>query len=235
MSSSAWKSWKLNELSAKSFEEELSNASVIKAQLEESIASFEEEVKLFENQKADLFTSAKEEGFASGKSEGFKLGFEEGYESGKSSAIAEYENSLSIKLNNIEQISNNLKEFLDSLKSSVPTHLSNILKASLKKVLVDVKIESSAHLANLISEEINKLNALYQITLKVNTDDYEEIQNHFTEMFEHRGWKILKDPSLSSGGFLLESDDFHIDGSVERRLVKIFELIDHLGDNRNEQ
>jgi flagellar assembly protein FliH len=159
------------------------------------------------------------------KDEAYQDGFERGRGEGKTSAEAEFFEQVKPQF---EQLTTILKEF-DQLKSEVYTAneqflIQLIFQVSKSILLTELKTDRE-YVKRLTAEIIEKLGAKENIRIKINTADYENI-DQFREFLKTtfpdlKNVQIEPDGSLVLGGVKVETDLSRINASVEAQLNSI--------------
>lgn len=171
-----------------------------------------------------------EEGLIKGHEEGHQQGFEQGLEEGKAEALAQGIELAQSQIGQLETLLNNaLKEFQQPLEET-RDRLEELLQSATKRIVEHVvRRELSEDSAEMIHSELDKvLSSLGEhegrALLTVHPSSLEAIQALAAE--QRLTIKIKTDASLIEGGFILDSHDFYVDGSVESRLNDVLKSLD---------
>lgn len=211
---------------------------------------FDEESVVYEpltaQQLEEIRSAAYEEGFPQGYEEGQQKGYEEGLEKGqkegheqglelgkqegKEQAHSEAIELAQQQLGELEQLLNNaLKEFESPLEGTREL-LENLLLESTKRLAEHViRRELSEDSEALLQEELNKILSTIgesegRALLRVHPTSLEVAQALAVDT--RLQLKIKADESLMEGGFILDSHNFYVDGSVESRLKEALKSLD---------
>ncbi|CUB03009.1 FliH/SctL family protein [Marinomonas fungiae] len=171
-----------------------------------------------------------EEGFAKGQEEGLQQGLEQGHEAGKAEAHTQGIELAQAQVGELETLLNGvLKEFEQPLESS-RDRLEQLLQTATKRIVEHViRRELSEDSSELIHAELEKiLNTLGEnegrAVLLVHPESIQAIEALAAE--QRLTIKIKPDASLMEGGFILDSHDFYVDGTVESRLNEVLKSLD---------
>ena len=118
----------------------------------------------------------------------------------------------------LDEQKNNLNEMFKNIEEDLVESAILITKKVIKKELEN---DSAKVAKSIASALIESLKSMGDITIKVNTDDFKEISEHFNA----DSITIVADEAVSRGGVVLLSNSANIDGTIATRLDKAMELI----------
>lgn len=200
------------------------------------------------SQLEEIRSAAYDEGFIQGEEEGHKKGYEggfskgevDGFEKGHAEGVAagieegrqQAREAAKIQLEQIESIlSNVVSEISHPLETSRQAAENLIYQAMIRMVenvcLHTMQQEGQAILKeqlNRVFDEIGEFEG--RIRMRLNPEDVSVLAELGVQ--ERLALKVEEDPSMVSGGFVLDSKSFHIDGRVEQRLASVYEELRHL-------
>lgn len=190
-----------------------------------------QEIEAMQRQAYDeAFAKGKEEGFTQGYEQGRAQGYEEGLKKGYDENVHRlYEQGLQFA-----EIVETLSEPLNAMDEQVEKELVD-LSIAIAKQLVRREIKSDpGQIVATVREAVNVLPiATQEITLTLHPEDAELVRS-VLQLDEHPvPWKIKEDPLLSRGGCLVDTEQSHVDASVERRLAAVIAQV--LGDERTRE
>ncbi|MDE8603755.1 FliH/SctL family protein [Marinomonas sp. RSW2] len=172
------------------------------------------------------------DGFAKGEVDGFEKGHEEGHllgvEEGKAQARAEAK----IQLATLEALlANVVKEITLPLEES-RTAAENILYQSMTRIIENICLSKMAQDGHQVLKE--QLSRVFdeigeyegRIKLRLHPDDVAILDELGVK--ERLTLQLENDDTLISGGFVIDSKSFHIDGRVEQRLEAVCSELRHL-------
>ncbi|MCZ2723291.1 FliH/SctL family protein [Marinomonas sp. 15G1-11] len=168
------------------------------------------------------------EGLELGKEEGFGIGQKEGFELGHSEAKEQANTQF-------QQIEIQLKTLLDELISplrSTRSAVEKTLYSTIKRLINNiVQLEVSNYATEILKSQLNFIFDSIEdyegkIKLSLNPKDIELLDDY--QIF--KGFNLHLEPleTLMSGGFILESKNFFVDGSIDNRMEKIFTELEQL-------
>lgn len=170
------------------------------------------------------------EGLAKGQEEGHQQGFEQGLEEGKAEALAQGVELAQSQVGELEILLNNaLKEFEQPLEST-RERLEELLQSATKRIVEHVvRRELGEDSEEMIRSELSKVLSTLgehegRASLTVHPSCVEAIEALAAE--QRLTIKVKTDPSLIEGGFVLESNSFYVDGTVESRLKDVLNSLD---------
>lgn len=167
---------------------------------------------------ADGFSKGEVDGFEKGHEEGRVVGFEEGLAQAKADA--------QVKLEHIEQLlANVVKEITQPLEDS-RAGVEHILYQSMTRMIENICLSTMSQDGDRvlktqltkIFDEIGEYEG--RIRLRLHSNDVQVIEE--LGINERLMIQLETDDSLMSGGFVLDSKSFHVDGRVEQRLDAVF-------------
>ena len=167
----------------------------------------------FEDKMILLEKEAYDKGFAQGEKDGFEFG----------------ETKAKKVIENIENLLDDMTRLKGRLVKRYEKEILETVFAIAKKVIhTHMQIEESA-VRNTILEVLNLTTEKRDITLKINPDDFEYVENLRPEIFSrHMNVKsiaITSDPTISRGGCFLETPSGDVDASIETQLDNLHQSL----------
>ncbi len=153
------------------------------------------------------------------KEEGYAAGYEEGVLDGREKALQEAK-SLLDSLNDIVQEGIRIRE------SNLTAMEDDFLKLSLllaDKIVRKTIKDDISWLEPITKEALRQLGTVEEVVIYLSPMDYSLVKEHEDELLVGVRAKISfeRDPALSQGGCLIESENGLIDARLERRLGKL--------------
>jgi flagellar assembly protein FliH len=151
----------------------------------------------------------------------YERGFSEGERAGKEVGEKSLEAILKQYAKGLEELNNLRKEIFTTSEREV-LHLA--LEIARKVVRREVSVDEELILT-LVKVALNRLTEQTAITVRINPKDYQSIQRHRAAHSSagtvNEGVKLLEDPSISRGGYLIETESGIIDARIEEQLREI--------------
>ncbi|MFT2110251.1 FliH/SctL family protein [Marinomonas sp. 2405UD68-3] len=250
----AYERWELPYLQGNNNDKKVA-ASGLLIKTEDATVTYEEVDKdslvyepLTASQLEEIRSAAYEEGFSQGleegrekgreegHSEGHDVGHAEGLDSGKKEGFEVGHNEAREQAHvQFEQVERQLKTIVEELMSPLKetrVSVELILYASIKRFvesITQIEInERSSHILKsqlgLMFDSIEEYGGKIKLTL--NPDDLELLKDY--QVFDAVNLHLESDDSLFLGGFILESKNFFVDGSIENRVKKVFDELELL-------
>ncbi|MFP4521798.1 MAG: FliH/SctL family protein [Fibrobacterota bacterium] len=170
------------------------------------------------------------------KKEIYKRGFIKGKEEGKASAEKKMREETAKE---IDRLSENIKSAFSRLEGERKNLIGSLEKETVEAVkkivsrVIFAEAENSVGLiANSVKAALDYINSNGIINIKVNPDDYntalssKDIWLPVSGVSEH--YRVVKDPSVERGGFLIESDSGNVDASLGTRISGMEKVIDEV-------
>ena len=118
---------------------------------------------------------------------------------------------------------------LEDLDDTVISQLTEVALTVMRLLLKKECATDAAHIQGLIQETLEFLPVRSRdIKIRLNPDDMKLLQ-HSGISFDAEQSSYISDPSVTQGGCKIESDQSHIDASMETRIQQ---MIDQLTDDR---
>lgn len=172
--------------------------------------------------------------------EAYEEGLERGREEGKEAALAEFQDALAQKVEEFEQVINQVKAQSDRILSDNRSEVYEFIKRFTKWIVLK-EIDEKVYLEGLLEKLILELNARKNIIVKVGRANFaqmpEVIQKVEAKIGQLTNVRIEIVPEINHPGVILESENGLIDGSLEgvfQNIDKIFEQINPERVNKHE-
>ncbi|TDO98289.1 FliH/SctL family protein [Marinomonas balearica] len=247
----AYERWELPNLDNHDDKEQAPRESAlyIKEEATPAVEEIEEESLVYEpltaSQLEEIRSAAYDEGFIQGESDGYDKGYKEGVETGKQEGLelgkeegvaegvelgkAEVIEQGAAHLQQVETALNQAyQELLQPLEES-RSELESLLYRSVRSLVEticenELSATSGDMLVKGLSQALDTIGEFEgKARLTVNPVDREALTN--VGSLERLDIQIESDDSMLEGGFLLNSNSFFVDGSVETKLNSVFEKI----------
>lgn len=183
---------------------EILTSEIVTLQMEQ-----EEQKKI---QQEQLSTQTKE-AYDKGKEEGIKE-TSQTFQNENDELKSQLVRSITI----LEEQKNNIDNMFKNIEEDLVESAILIAKRVIKK---ELETDSSKVAKSIATALIETLKSVGEITLKVNTNDFKEISEHFNG----DSITITVDEAISRGGIVILSNSANIDGTIQTRLDKAMELI----------
>ncbi|ADZ92452.1 FliH/SctL family protein [Marinomonas mediterranea] len=179
--------------------------------------------------ESDGYAKGHSEGVEAGKSEGFEHGKEEGMKEGVELGKAETIEQGSVLLQQVENTLNQAyQELIKPLESS-RTELEAMLYKSVQSLVEAIcERELSVHSQDMLTKGLSQaLDSIGEyegkVKLTVNPSDREALET--VGALDRLNIQIDTDEGMLEGGFVLNSNSFFVDGTVESKLSSVFEQL----------
>ena len=176
--------------------------------------------------KMQMQLEKQQEEFETRLKEEKERAFEEGVETGRNTCAdelnREVENLRTRLAASIQMLEESQKQFLEKVETVEEELIETALDLAKQVVVKEIQNDSKEvafRLAKLLLTEVKDAS---KVTLKVNPDDFEYIQEHL-EKSKHL--EIVPDPAVSAGGVIILSDIGNIDGEIMNRFERIKEAV----------
>jgi flagellar assembly protein FliH len=157
------------------------------------------------------------------KKEIFDEAREQGYSDGYKQAVEQYE----ALVKEAEQTREQARTEYDEALAGMESDAVEMILAIAKKVIGEEMNAKNENILQLVRQAFEKCSNRESILLKVSPDDYDFIQENIDEITSQvtgiGELEIKKDPSLKSGGCIVETPFGSVDAGYETKLRKIEE------------
>ncbi len=146
----------------------------------------------------------------------------EGYERAKQELEDGYNLSIENYKNSAEKLNSKLKDidnFLQKIEKDIANTAVEVAKEVVKK---EISSASSAVATALAKELIKELKDANKITIKVNSSDFEKLNDIFKN---NEKMKVEADNAVSKGSVILLSENGNLDGDISQRFEKVKYLL----------
>ncbi|BFM49320.1 FliH/SctL family protein [Marinomonas sp. THO17] len=176
------------------------------------------------------FSKGEVDGFEKGQAEGIAAGIEEGREQARELAKAQLEQVEALLADVVAEISQPLESSRHAAEQLIYQAMIRMVEnVCLHKMQQDGQVILTEQLTRVF-DEIGEFEG--RIRIRLNPDDISVLEALGIQ--ERLALKIEEDPSMVSGGFVLDSKSFHIDGRVEQRLAAVYEELRHLTSSHDQ-
>lgn len=172
------------------------------------------------------------DGFAKGEVNGFEKGHQEGLAAGAEEGLAQAKEEAQLKLASLEALlADVVKEITLPLEDS-RSAVESILYESMTRMIENVCLAKMAEESHqLLKEQLSKIFSEIgefqgRIRLHLHPDDLSVLNE--LGVTDRLSIQLEADTTLISGGFIIDSKAFHIDGRVEQRLDAVFDELRQL-------
>ncbi|MFT2097241.1 FliH/SctL family protein [Marinomonas sp. 2405UD66-6] len=177
----------------------------------------------------DGFSKGEVNGFEKGHEEGLAVGIEEGREKAKLDAQAQFASAEALLAELVKEITRPLEDS----RSAVEALLYQSMVRMIENVCLS-KLNQDGHQTlkeqlSRVFDEIGEYEGRIRILL--HPDDVSVLDSLGVK--ERLTCQIDTDDTLISGGFVVDSKSFHIDGRVEQRLESVFDELRQLSLSEN--
>lgn len=191
----------------------------------------QESAQIIKNAKkeADKIIKSSEARVAEKSKNAEKQGFENGFTKGMEQSLNQYKDLVTradLILTDTSKIKKEL--LLRAEKQVVQLALAVAAKVVRYETSINPNIVSSA-----VRDSLKAINNREQIKICVNPGDMESLEKSFDE-FTHilkstENFSISRDPSITKGGFIIETTNGNLDGQIETALIIIEEEMKKAG------
>ena len=172
----------------------------------------------FEQGRQEGFKQGQEEGFKQGREAGFKEGYEEGLEKG-------YQENVDL----LKQQAVEFNQLLESLNEPFK-HLDECVEKALVEMVIGIATQlirreiktDKGQIVAVVKEAVKALPVASQnIILRLHPEDVTLVVKALKLEGHASQWRIEEDPLLTRGGCIVETDNSHVEATVENRLAAI--------------
>ncbi len=248
----AYERWELPHLESNDVKETTGSAILVQKNTVITSEEVDQDSLVYEpltaSQLEEIRSAAYDEGFIQGEEEGHKQGYEggfskgevDGYEKGQADGLAagmeegrqQAQEAAKIQFAQVEQLLEAVvAEIAQPLEAS-RTAAENLLyqtmvrmveNVCLSKMQEDGRVSLKEQLLRVF-DEIGEYEG--RICIRLNSEDVAVLDAIGVK--DRLTIQIEEDDAMVSGGFVLDSKSFHIDGRVEQRLVAVYEELRQL-------
>lgn len=166
---------------------------------------------------ADGFAKGEVDGFEKGHEEGRQIGVKEGLDKARTEAQAQLETIETLLANVVKEMTQPLDESRAAAESLLYQSMTRIIEnVCLSQMREDGHKVLKEQLARVF-EEIGEYEG--RIRLHLHSDDVSVLESLGVK--DRLTLQVEIDDALISGGFVIDSKSFHIDGRVEQRLEAV--------------
>jgi flagellar assembly protein FliH len=171
---------------------------------------------------------------ANAEAEGIKAqAVEEGLAEGRAAADAQYHAFLEEQVARLTGILSGIEQQSSAMWLEHREDIAALVRITVEKVLkITLDERRSEILAQLLDQALEKLDSQRNITVRVNGEDAEVMEELLTAAKnsgnELGRWKILPDAQVSPGSVVVESEQGMVDNSIESRFEAVESIFDRL-------
>jgi len=157
--------------------------------------------------------------------------FQSGYEAGQEAAVKEMEEKVDSISKAFKKGLQDIASIKDSILSQAEDDIVQLTVAIAEKLVCKELEQHPDTIVAIVKEVIKSVRNEEKITIKVHPDDYTILEQYMGELMEQTGGivetplKLDEDPTLTSGGCIVETDTNLIDMSIESRMESILEAV----------
>lgn len=153
---------------------------------------------------------------------GYDAGFAAGQEAGKQEVQAKIQE----KLARLEALANNFREALLDLDQVAADQLLHLSLEISRQVIRNELHTHPENLAAVVREGLAALPLNHgAVALHLSPEDAPLLGEHLGELFSQSGWRIIEDPTISTGGCRLFAGTSEVDATVETRWRRVLESL----------
>lgn len=169
----------------------------------------------------------REQGFKKGHQEGQEAGYRKGFEEGASAGQQE----ILRRVEKLEQVMHLLSSPLKDLDNEVEEELAYLATAIAQQLVRRELKTAPGEIIAVVREAVGLLPVAAQgVRLHLHPEDAAFVRETLSLHEEASSWRIIEDPTLTRGGCLINTDQSHIDATLEKRLGAVIAAV--LGDER---
>ena len=169
------------------------------------------------------FNKAEQEGLSQGMKTGHDQGFAEGKKEGKELGLAEGQEVIKLKSDQLSSIITTLQSPLEKLDKEVEDEIMFLIMTVARHVIRREVKNDSSHVIAAVRQAVELLPvSARNIRVNLNPEDAALLRESLSVDEEHgQRWRIIEDPMLTRGGCNVETDYSRIDATVESRINMI--------------
>ncbi len=164
----------------------------------------------------------------------YNEGLKSGYDAGFKKGLAESQQEVSQRCENLDNILNFLNRPLDDLDEKVTDQLFHLAMTVTGQLIRRELHTDPGQIVAVVREAMASLPiAERKVNIYLHPEDANIVRDTLSlhHDSESQPWRIIEDPLLSRGGCRLQAGQSYIDASVEKRLNRIIAIL--LGGERN--
>lgn len=128
-----------------------------------------------ENKAKEISQQAYEEAHAQGQQEGHEQGYQEGYTQGKETALAEMQQAMQASQEKARHLIGTAEQEIAHMFVDAERQIVEIALAVANKVLAREVEDNPTTILPIVKEALSKVSDQNQITIRVNSEDYEMV------------------------------------------------------------
>lgn len=200
-----------------------------------SLPTLEEIETIQREAQEEGFAAGYQEGRKEGREQGFKKGHQEGqeagYRKGFEEGISAGQQEILQRVQKLEQVIHLLSSPLKDLDSTVEEELAYLATAIAQQLVRRELKTAPGEIIAVVREAVSLLPvATPGVRLHLHPEDATFVRETLSLHEEASSWRIIEDPTLTRGGCLINTDQSHIDATLEKRLGTVIAAV--LGDER---
>lgn len=181
--------------------------------------------------------TAYDEGFAQGKEDGFQQGMEEGrkqgYDQGLKDGYEENKHLLQEQAAEFSRLMETLAEPFKDLDEKIEKELVKLSIAIATKLLRRELKTDPGQVVAAVKQGVEVLPMSSQkVTVTLHPDDAILVRNALELDTERSPWNIQEDPLITRGGCKIDTEQSHVDATVENKLSLVIAQV--MGGERRE-
>lgn len=179
------------------------------------------------------FAKGQADGFQQGQKEGKQQGYQEGLEQGRKKGYDENQHLLQQQAAAFVKLMGTLSEPLKELDQQVENELVRLVIAIATKLYKRELKTDPARVVAAIRDGVSVLPISAQkIIVTMHPEDVELVRSILEVNNETSPWQLKEDPLITRGGCVVDSEQSHVDVTVENQLSSVIAQV--LGGDRSE-
>jgi len=153
--------------------------------------------------------------------------YDQGFNDGKKQAKQELEKKFNIKFSKQDEKLNTILEELDSEISGYDKIFEKLvieLAFIISEKILQTEISNKSIIKEILKKSLNKVVSTKNVNVKLNPNDYEDINNNGVDFLNKSSLSKIKfqsDPTIDSGGCYIETELGNVDATLSTQLSEL--------------
>lgn len=182
-----------------------------------------------ENKAKEITQQAYEEAHSQGLQEGHEQGYREGYNHGKDAAQAEMQQALQSSIEKAQHLVKTAEQEIDQMFIDAERQIVEIALSVASKLLAREVEDNPTTVLPIVKEALSKVTDQNQITIRVNSEDYEMVLMAKRDLHlmigRENAISVTADHTVSAGGCVIETGLGTVDARLDTKLELVYKAI----------
>lgn len=182
-----------------------------------------------ENKVKEITQHAYEEAHFQGLHEGHEQGYQEGYNQGKDAAQAEMQQAVQSSIEKAQQLVKTADQEIAQMFVDAERQIVEIALTVASKILAREVEDNPTTILPIVKEALSKVTDQNQITIRVNSEDYEMVLMAKRDLQlmvgRENAISVTADHTVSTGGCVIETALGTVDARLDTKLELVYKAI----------